>query len=49
MVLGSLESQVERETGSGVASLPAGGVIDTSLTVHIDVVQPLVRIAESGS
>ena len=49
MVLGSLESQVEREAGSGVASLPAGGVIDTSLTVHIDVVQPLVRIAESGS
>ena len=38
VVLGSFEGQVEGETGSGVASLPAGGVIDTSLAaaVHID-------------
>ena len=42
VVLGSFESQVEGEAGSGVASLPAGGVIDTSLAaVHID--QPLVH------
>ena len=47
VVLGSFEGQVEGEAGSGVASLPAGGVIDTSLAaVHID--QPLVHsIAES--
>ena len=38
VVLGSFEGQVKRETRSGVASLPAGGVIDTSLVaaVHID-------------
>ena len=37
VVLGSSESQVEGEAGSGVASLPAGGIIDTSLAaVHID-------------
>ena len=47
VVLGSFEGQVEGEAGSGVASLPARGVIDTSLAaVHID--QPLVHsIAES--
>ena len=47
VVLGSFEGQVEGEAGSGVASLPAGGVIDISLAaVHID--QPLVHsIAES--
>ena len=47
VALGSFEGQVEGEAGSGVASLPAGGVIDTSLAaVHID--QPLVHsIAES--
>ena len=47
VVLGSFEGQVEGEAGSGVASLPAGRVIDTSLAaVHID--QPLVHsIAES--
>ena len=38
VVLGSFEGQVEGEAGIGVASLPAGGVIDTSLAavVHID-------------
>ena len=38
VVLGSFEGQVEGEAGSGVASLPAGGVIDTSLAAirHID-------------
>ena len=38
VVLGSFEGQVEGEAGSEVASLPAGGVIDTSLAaaVHID-------------
>ena len=38
VVLGSSEGQVEGEAGSGVASLPAGGVIDTILAaaVHID-------------
>ena len=38
VVLGSFEGQDEGEAGSGVASLPAGGVIDTSqaTTVHID-------------
>ena len=47
VVLGSFEGQVEGEAGSGVASLPAGGVIDTSLAaVHID--QPLIHsITES--
>ena len=46
VVPSSFEGQVEGEAGSGVASLPAGGVIDTSLVVHID--QPLVHsIAES--
>ena len=47
VVLSSFEGQVEGEAGSGVASLPAGGVIDTSLAaIHID--QPLVHsIAES--
>ena len=45
VVLGSFEGQVEGEAGGGVASLPAGGVIDTSMA-HID--QPLVHgIAES--
>ena len=36
--LGSFEGQVEGEARSGVASLPAGGVIDTSMAaaVHID-------------
>ena len=37
-VLSSYESQVQGETGSGVPSLPAGGVFDTSLVVHIDLV-----------
>ena len=38
IVLGSFEGQVEGEAGSGVASLPAGVVIDTSMAaaVHID-------------
>ena len=38
VVLGSFEGKVEGKAGSGVASLPAGGVIDTSLAVavHID-------------
>ena len=46
IVLGSFEGQVEGEAGSGVTSLPAGGVIDSSHVVHID--QPLVHIiAES--
>ena len=38
VVLGSFEGQVEGEAGSGVASFPASGVIDTSLAaaVHID-------------
>ena len=37
VVLGSFESQVEEEARSGVASLPAGGVVYTSLAaVHID-------------
>ena len=37
VVLGSFEGQVKGEAGSGVASLPAGGVIDTSLAaVHIN-------------
>ena len=45
VVLGSFEGQVEGEAGGGAASLPAGGVIDTSMA-HID--QPLVHgIAES--
>ena len=43
VVLGSCEGQVEVETGSGVPSLPAGGAVDTSLAVHID----LVRVTES--
>ena len=38
VVLGSFEGQVEGEAGSGVASLPAEGVIDTSHVVHIDLV-----------
>ena len=33
VVLDSFEGQVEGEAGSGVASLPAGGVIGTSLAV----------------
>ena len=48
VVLGSFEGQVEGEAGSGVASFPAGGVIDTCslAAVHID--QPLVHsIAEN--
>ena len=38
VVLGSFESHVEGEARSGVASLPAGGVIDTcqGAAVHID-------------
>ena len=45
VVLGSFEGQVEGEAEGGVASLPAGGVIGTSLA-YID--QPLVHgIAES--
>ena len=38
VVLGSFEGLVEGEAGSGVASLPAGGVIYTSMAaaVHID-------------
>ena len=38
VVLGSFKSHVEGEARSGVASLPAGGVIDTSqaAAVHID-------------
>ena len=47
VVSGSCEGQVEGEAESGVASRPAGGVIDTSLIVHIDLVQPLVRRTES--
>ena len=43
MVLGSFEGQVEGEAWSGVASLPTGGAVDTSLAVHID----LVRVTES--
>ena len=35
VVLGSFEGQVERGAGSGVTSLPAGVVIDTSLVVDI--------------
>ena len=35
VVLGSFEGQVEREAGSGVASLPAGGVIDTGLQAAV--------------
>ena len=46
-MLGSCEGLVEGETGSGVAFLPAGWVIDTASVVHIDLVQPLVRITES--
>ena len=38
VVLGSCESQIEEETGGGVPSLPAGGVVDTSPVVHIDLV-----------
>ena len=38
VVLGSCESQVEGEAGSEVAPLPAGGVTNTSLVVHVDVV-----------
>ena len=38
VVLGSLESKVEGQAWSGVASLPAGRVIDTSCVVHIDLV-----------
>ena len=45
-MLGSCEGQVERKTGSGLLSLPARGAVDTSLVVHIDLVQPLVRIIE---
>ena len=45
VMLGSFEGQVEGEAGGGVASLPAGGVIDTSMA-HID--QPLIHgITES--
>ena len=38
IVLGSFEGQVEGKAGSGVASLPARGVIVTSMAaaVHID-------------
>ena len=46
VVLSSFEGEVKGEAGSGVASLPAGGVIDTSLAVHID--QPLVGTGESN-
>ena len=46
VVLGSFESQVEGEAGSGVASLPAREVVDTSLAVHID--KPLVGIGKSN-
>ena len=42
VVLDSFEGQVEGEAGSGVASLPAGGVIDTSLVVHNDLMLPLI-------
>ena len=38
VVLDSCEGQVEGETGSGIPSLPTGGVVDTSLIVHIDLV-----------
>ena len=48
VVLDSFEGQVEGEAGSGVASLPAGGVIDTSLAaVHINLMQQLIAIARS--
>ena len=48
VVLDSFEGQVEGETGSGVASLPAGGVIDTSLAAAVHIDQSLVySIAES--
>ena len=47
VVLGSFEGQVEGEAWSGIASYPAGGVIDTSLAaVHIDQPEFLVSIAE---
>ena len=49
VVLGSFEGQVEGEAGSGVASLPAGGVIDTSLaTVHIDHSGPQIAEKTTG-
>ena len=44
VVLGSCEGQVEGEAGSGVASLPTGGIINTSLVIHVDLV---VRRTES--
>ena len=40
VVLDSFEGQVEGETGSGVASLPAGGVINTSLAAAVHIDQP---------
>ena len=44
VVLGSFEGQVEGEAGSGVASLPAGGVIDTSLAAAVYMDQPLFNM-----
>ena len=38
VVLGSCEGQVEGEAGSEVAPLPAGGVTNTNLVIHVDVV-----------
>ena len=38
VVLGSYKGQIEEEAGNGVASLPTGGVINTSLVIHVDLV-----------
>ena len=42
VVLGSFEGQVKREAGSRGASIPAGGVIDTSLAAAVYIEQLLV-------
>ena len=38
VMLGSCEGQIKGDAGSRVASLPTGGIINTSLVVHVDLV-----------